>query len=349
MNTNYQLSHKQSQELKTIIAASDNYTAKEVLRAQVVLLLSQEVPSATIMLITGYQRRQLFNIRKNYFAQGVAGILDKRKGSPPLLLNGPQREELQDILLQTIPRDFGYSQEFWTTAILADFIEARYGVRYASKTSYYVLFKASRFTYHKPGRVYEGRDEKAVKAWKAAIKKRIQKIWGDKQAVILAEDEMKLSTQTTTQKIWLQQGDYPQIEVATAREQRSIYGFLNIKTGQEHAFKQLRQNSEMTIHCLKEIRKCYKGKSLLLLWDNAAWHRAAAVIRFIEQDKRIDIFPFPAYSPEENPQEHVWKTGRSVVSHNRFIDDIDAATDDFVNYLNQQKFKYKLLEYRAIS
>lgn len=349
MNTHYELSRQQSQELRGVIANPSAYSTKEVLRTQVVLLLVQAVPLQTIMTITGYHRRQLFNIRRRYLIEGLSGLLDKRKGKPPSLLTKGQREEIGEILRQTTPLDFGYSQEYWTTDLLADLIEARYGVRYASKTSYYLFFKESRFSYHKPGRVYQGRDEKAVKRWKKTMNKRLLSVWADATQVILAADEMLLSTQTTTQKVWLAQGEYPKIEIATHREQRSIYGFLNVKTGQEHAFKKPRQNSAMTLDCLKALRRRYPHKNILLLWDNAGWHRAHAVRTFIEKDPHMDVVPFPVYSPEENPQEHVWKAGRSKVSHNRFIDNIDVATDDFVQYLNHTKFKYGLLNYSAIS
>lgn len=349
MKTNYQLTNKQQQELKRIIKQPKEYTAKEIVRAQVILLLGQSVPVSTVMLTTGYQRRQIFEIRQRYFTEGLAGLLDKRKGKPPCLLTQAQREEIIAILSQTTPLDFGYAENFWTTDILADLVEVRYGVCYASKTSYYLLFKEATFSCHKPGRVYQGRDEKMVETWRKAVNQRIQKAWQDENTVILTEDEMILSTQTTTQKVWLKQGEYPKIEVATERQQRSIYGFLNMKTGQEHVIKQIKQSSEITLECLRKIRKRYKQNTILLLWDNATWHRSAAVKNFIAQDKQIEVYPFPPYSPEENPQEHVWKAGRSVITHNRFIDNIDEATNDFVHYLNHTKFNYKLLDYSAIS
>lgn len=43
-------------------------------------------------------------------------------------------------------------------------------------------------------------------------------------------------------------------------------------------------------------------------------------------------------APEENPQEHIWKPGRSVVT-----------PDELVEYLNTTKFQYALLGLSAIS
>lgn len=67
------------------------------------------------------------------------------------------------------------------------------------------------------------------------------------------------------------------------------------------------------------------------------------MINFIKRDERITTLHFPKYSPEENPQEHVWKKGRSAVTHNFTINDIDETTDEFVKYLNANKFNYSLL------
>lgn len=51
---------------------------------------------------------------------------------------------------------------------------------------------------------------------------------------------------------------------------------------------------------------------------------------------------------ELNPQEHVWKEGRNKVTNNKFIENIDKATDEFVDYLNTTRFNYSLLEFRCL-
>jgi hypothetical protein len=167
--------------------------------------------------------------------------------------------------------------------------------------------------------------------------------------VILAEDEMHLSTQTTVQKIWLPKGEYPRIEVARKRDARSIYGFLNVKTGSEHAFKTKWQNMYITASIIPEIRKLYPDKKILLVWDQAGSHKGREAQKAIKEDGMIETIYFPAAAPEEDPQEHVWKSGRPQVSHNRFIQDIDGATDEFIAYLNTTRFPYALLGLSAVS
>ncbi|PIQ07367.1 MAG: hypothetical protein COW72_00695, partial [Candidatus Nealsonbacteria bacterium CG18_big_fil_WC_8_21_14_2_50_37_10] len=92
-----------------------------------------------------------------------------------------------------------------------------------------------------------------------------------------------------------------------------------------------------------KVREIYPKKKLLIFWDGAGWHRGSKVQEFIKQDKNIQTIYFPRYAPEQNPQEHVWKSGRNKVTHNRFIQDIDSATDDLIKYFRSHKFNYSLL------
>jgi hypothetical protein len=191
------------------------------------------------------------------------------------------------------PRDYDYDSDYWTTSILGDLIKQRYNVQYKSKTSFYLIFKQAKFSYRKPGRIYHLRDEKEIQEWQKTNKPLLEEAFQQENTVILAEDEMILSTQTTLQKIWLLQGENPKIEVSQKKENRSIYGFLNIKTGKEQAFKAQKQNMFITVDILKEIRKIYPRKKLLLFWDGAGWHRGSKVQEFIKEIKTFKSSIFP--------------------------------------------------------
>ena len=137
--------------------------------------------------------------------------------------------------------------------------------------------------------------------------------------------------------------EFPKIDISNTRKRRGIYGFLNANTGQEHAFKTERVNSSGTVKSLDEIGKAYPNKKIVILWDNAKWHQSTEVKEFLGATTyKFHLIQLPPYAPELNPQEHVWKAGRANVTHNRFIENIDSATDGFVTYLNNSIFKYKI-------
>jgi len=337
------LDKNQLQELQAVINNSKS-SGLEVRRAQAVLLLDQETVIEAIIALTNYSRRQIFDLRKNYLKLGIVVIQDKNKGKPKELLTKKQLAEIIKSVKEKKPKDFGYDAEFWTTGIVGAVIESEYKVKYKSKTSIYLIFKQAKFTYHKPDRQYQARNEQEVEKWKKEAKIKVEKALAEKNTIVLTADEMSLSTQTTIQKVWLPQGEYPQIEVATKRGSRSIYGFLNIRTGQENAFKTKWQNMYITYDVLGELRKVYPTQKLFIVWDKAPWHKGSKTQQFIKEDGKIETFDFPRAAPDENPQEHVWKKGRSEVSHNCSIDDIDKTADKFVDYLNKTTFNYSFLE-----
>lgn len=336
------LDKKQQNELECFIR-NKNHSSKEVKKAQVVLMLDKELASDIVKNLTGYSRRRSFSIRKQYLEKGLLAIEDKKRKNLKELLTKKQLAEIIKIVKEKTPRDYKYDSDFWTTAILGDFIKSGYKVKYRSKTSIYIIFKQAKFTFHKPDRLYQARNEEEVQEWKKEAEIKVKKALSKKNTIVLTADEMSLSTQTTTQKIWLPQGEYPKIEVAAKRDSRSIYGFLNIKTGKETAFKTKWQNMHITYDILGELRKVYPKQKLFLIWDKAPWHKGSRAQQFIKEDGNIETFGFPRAAPELNPQEHVWKNGRSKITHNKFIDNIDQATDEFVNYLNETEFNYSFL------
>ncbi len=332
------LQQNQIKELNNIISDSQS-SSVEVRRAQAVLLLDKgDDPTG----ITSYSRRQCFDIRKRYVKKGLPAIADKRKGHFKPLLTKQQREAVINLVKTKNPKDIGYTADYWTTVVLGYYIEKKYRVTYKSRTSHYLLFRKAEFTFHKPGQVYQKHNEQEVRDWEKINTDRVKQAFADKQTVLLCEDEMVLSTKTTFQKIWLPKGEYPKILVSNKKEARSIYGFLNLKTGKEIAFKTSWQNMHITSEVLGKLRQIYKTEKILLLWDGPGWHKGSTVQEFLKNDGNIDVIHFPKYSPEQNPQEHVWKQGRSQVTHNKYIESIDTTTDEFVNYLNTTKFSYSL-------
>lgn len=345
MRLSARLTSEQIGELKLLLRGNKNWI--QVRMVQAILLLDQEQKAETIKLLTGLGRSRAFWLRREYQQKGKKVLDVKPRGINRLLTKKQLKEIVKTVRAQS-PAEAGFSNhEFWNTGILALHIEEKYHIRYRSKTSYYLIFKRVRFTYHKPGRVYQKHDPLRVSSWRKEITPKIRGFWKDPTTVILCEDEMKLSTQTTFQKIWLPQGEYPEVKVSNKKESRSLYGFLNVKTGEQHAFKTLWQNMYITREQLVKIREIYPTQRIVLLWDGPGSHRGKEVTKFIEADGKIELIYFPPYSPAENPQEHVWKEGRKEVSHNKFIENIDTATDEFVTFLNSRKFPYKLLKFKS--
>jgi transposase len=347
MNFMEKLTDQNKLDLSSFIKENGR-TAEELKRAQAVLLLTEGMSEAIILTMTGLKRTTAIKIRKRFLKSGRSALESKRKDKKYRdLLTKNQRTEIKNMLHTKTPRNYGWDWDYWTPTILAQLILELYAVKYKSKTSMYIIFKQSKFTYHKPEKVYQKRDQAAIDKWKTENREVVLEALRDPETVVLVEDEMIITSQTTLQKIWLPEGEQSEIVCSNVRKRRSIYGFLNIKNGIEQSFKTERQTSLVSAQCLKKILNIYKGKKVLLFWDNAPWHKGEAMRSFLDTCSDFKIINFPPYAPDENPQEHVWKAGRAHVTHNTFISDIDVAARKLLEYLNNSVFKYDFFGFIA--
>lgn len=150
---------------------------------------------------------------------------------------------------------------------------------------------------------------------------------------------MSLNQETKTKNVWYFKGQEPLIEAKRKGRSQSFYGALNLRTGKETAIKVKRQNGKMSIEFLKKLAEIYLGQHILLLWDNASWHKSKLIKSFLKTTDQFTLMNFPPYTPELNPQEQIWKALRQNVTHNRFEKDFDVLIKDCLRYLNCANFK----------
>jgi len=163
------------------------------------------------------------------------------------------------------------------------------------------------------------------------------------ETIIVTEDEASLYLQATTQAVWAPKGQTPCVRVHPGREMTHFYGTLNLLTGEEVAQREPVMNSAATARHLEKLLNTYPDVPLLLLWDRAPWHRGAAVAQVLAANPRLEVLFFPTATPDLNPQEHVWKTVRTAISHNHSETQLPKLADRFEQYLTDTAFTYSFL------
>jgi transposase len=171
----FQLSEDQVREV--IAAYSSCKDGPTRTRYQAVRLYGTGYPTKDVTQITGCSRITLMEWCRNYSAQGIAGLADKRVGGNAARLTHSQIYDLKTRLHTYTPAQlFGKSAattdgQFWTVADLRRAIEQWYGVSYHSPSSYLRYFDICDFSYQRPDKVYKSRSEAKVAEFEAQLEK----------------------------------------------------------------------------------------------------------------------------------------------------------------------------------
>ena len=81
---------------------------------------------------------------------------------------------------------------------------------------------------------------------------------------------------------------------------------------------------------LRQLLRCIPGK-LLVLWDGASIHRNQDVQDFLAAGgaRRLHLEHLPAYAPEANPDEGIWRYLKRVELRNRCCQDMEELRWEF--------------------
>lgn len=153
---------------------------------------------------------------------------------------------------------------------------------------------------------------------------------------------MNLNQETKTKNVWYRKGVEPIVEAKRKGQSQNFYGALNIKTGKCTPMTTDRQNGQTTVKFFKKLLTVYYNKKIFLISDNASWHKSKEIREFLsitnKGGTKLELFNFPPYSPEFNPQEHVWKALRQKITHNRLEEDFPALIKTCLKFLSNTNF-----------
>lgn len=134
---------------------------------------------------------------------------------------------------------------------------------------------------------------------------------------MVVADECKIQKEPNRFYRWSTKGETPVIKVNRNKDDTvSFYGGLSLKTKREIGYLTTEhQTGHETCFFLEEIKKRYGGKgTVLVVWDGARHHQGEVKEWLKNNPGIVELFKFPAYCPELNPQEHVWKALRAELA-----------------------------------
>lgn len=145
----------------------------------------------------------------------------------------------------------------------------------------------------------------------------------DPNVQLWCQDEVHFQRHSTLTRMWATKGQQPRVLSASTREKVGYFGAINLKTGRLLTQESPTFNGGTFGEFLHHVLRHSRGKLYLIL-DNAPWHRSRHLKGFFSQNRhRLMRLFLPAYSPELNPIERVWRITRRQVTHNRYFKSLD--------------------------
>jgi transposase len=100
---------------------------------------------------------------------------------------------------------------------------------------------------------------------------------------------------------------------------------------------------------LRHVGRAYpqdRHRRVVLVIDNAPWHRGAAVTKALGDNPHLGLYRLPSYSPKLNPIERFWKVLRRRATHNRLFEslgDLKSSLRNSLRYFQTVRSRVKQL------
>jgi len=159
-------------------------------------------------------------------------------------------------------------------------------------------------------------------------------------------DESGISLRPIVRRTWAPKGQTPIIKTSAVRwERRSVIGVITCtpKGRKPKLFLRIFKgtiSSKEIIRFFKELVRHLKGRKLILVWDRLPSHRSKEMKEFLKTQKKwLKIEYLPPYTPELNPLEYLWSSGKNKDLANLYAEnmvDIDKAIHRYKSRLRRQ-------------
>jgi hypothetical protein len=161
-------------------------------------------------------------------------------------------------------------------------------------------------------------------------------------ADLYVQDEMNLDLHPTLTRTWSRKGRRGQRQVRAPGQNRKLVGFgaIDWRTGWlSHGIGWRRDSAAICLQLAQLVERSQaRGRSVLLLWDNLGIHtrRGSKLLRawMDEHAEQIRLIYTPAYDPDANPTERLWRVMRPNVTHNHHRDDLVGLYADARTYFD---------------
>ena len=287
---------------------------KLVKRIHVFLALAQGQSVSAVAEMLSLGEQTVRDYRNQYLFKGMASLVYKAPPGRPSKLTKTQRQQLAEWI-KASPQDLGYTSGCWNTPMVQDLIQRHFGVAYHPHYIATLLTNLG-FSYQKARFVSDHLNEAKRLEWRHTRWPKILRQAKQRKALLLFGDEASFAQWGSLSYTWAPKGQQPEVPTSGKRKAYKVFGLIDYFSG--HLFYKAhagRFNSESYKAFLLEVLS-QTTHHVVVIQDGARYHTSTAMKVFFEAHaERLTIEQLPAYSPDFNPIEHLWKKVKKEATH----------------------------------
>jgi len=279
--------------------------ALEAIRIRAVKRVEEGESPEVVVKALGFTRTQIYEWIAKYREGGIDALRSRKAPGKTPKLVGKQLQRVFRLVVGNNPQQLKFEFALWTRAMVKELIWREFKVN-LSEVSVGRLLKKLGLSPQRPTHRAIQRDELAVYKWMAEDYKEIQKLANDKKAEIFFGDESSVRSDYHSGTTWALRGKTPVVKTTANRHKVNLISAISARGAMRFMATEGNVTAVVFIEFLKRlITKA--AKPVFLIVDNHSVHRSSEVREFVKSTKgKLHLFYLPPYSPELNPDEHVW-------------------------------------------
>ena len=289
-----------------------SHKTREEIRIRAVKRVEAGESPEDVIRALGFHRSCIYTWIAKYREGGVAALRTRAIPGRPRKLSGDDLKKIYETVTRKNPQQLKFQFALWTRGMVREWIRDELGVR-LSETSVGRLLRKLGLSPQRPlHRAYQ-QDQAAVEHWKRTEFPEIRKLARAEGARIYFCDEASVRSDFHSGTTWAPRGKTPVVRSTGARFSTNMISAISPRGELRFMVVDGKLDASKFIGFLKRLID-KADHPVFLIVDRHPVHRSAKVRKFVEStDGALRLFFQPSYSPELNPDEHVWN---HVKNHN---------------------------------
>jgi transposase len=291
-----------------------------VKRIHVLLALAEGAAVSEVAQMLALGEQTVRDYLNRFLWRGVASLVYRRPPGRPAKLTKTQHKALA-ALLEAGPQAAGYASGCWSATMIQALIQRQFGVEYHP---HYIctLLPNLGFSYQKARFVSDHLDEAKRLEWRQQTWPTVLRRARQRKALLLFGDEASFAQWGSLSYTWAPKGHQPEVLTSGIRKAYKVFGLIDYFSGRFFSKAPTgRFNSESYAAFLLDVL-AQTTQHIFLIQDGARYHTSKAMEEFFAaHGTRLTKVQLPAYSPDFNPIEYLWKKVKKMATHLKHFPD----------------------------